>query len=110
MIFPTSASFLVSEDCNLACKYCFELSCRNEKSMSIETARNALSFLASNALKQNNGCFHVMLFGGEPMLNYKLIEFVFEEGVRLSDLYSLEFTCSMVTNATIMTKDFEELF
>ena len=48
---PTAASFLLSEDCNLACTYCFELGCRNKNTMTKEVAEQGLQYLSDNAIK-----------------------------------------------------------
>lgn len=99
---PTSASFLVSEDCNLACTYCFELDCRNTKSMSKEVARKGLEYLCENAIKNREDEFHAMLFGGEPLLEPDIVEEILKYGLELAK-NNLRFTSSMVTNATILT-------
>jgi len=101
LILPTSASFLVTEDCNLACKYCFEK--HNKKTMSEDVAIAALEFLSDNAIKNRERTFHAMLFGGEPLLNIDLIEKIFIHGERIARRKGIRFTTSMVTNATIMS-------
>lgn len=108
-ILPNVASFLISEDCNLACTYCFELDKHNKKEMSKEVARKSIDFLADNALQNGDRYFSVMLFGGEPLMNIKTIEEVFRYGLEVGRKYNLDFTCSMVTNATILTKEVERV-
>lgn len=106
---PTAASFLVTEDCNLACTYCFELDGRNKNKMTKETARKGLYFLCNNALKNGDKEFHAMLFGGEPLLNLEVVEEVFRYGLELAEKNNLNFTTSMVTNATILTTDVKRI-
>lgn len=100
MFAPTSASFLVTENCNLACKYCFEK--HNEKNMSEDVAYATLEFLSDNALKKNEREFNAMLFGGEPLLNVDLIDKIFHKGEEIAKNKGLRFTSSIITNATIM--------
>lgn len=106
---PTSASFLVTEDCNLACSYCFELDGRNKNKMTKETARKGLEFLCNNAIKNGEREFHVMLFGGEPLLNLEVVKEIFKYGLELAEKNNLNFTTSMVTNATILTTEVKRI-
>lgn len=106
-MLPTSASFLVTEDCNLACKYCFEK--HNNKTMTKETAEKALEFLAENAVKEKQQDFHAMIFGGEPLLNIQLIDDIFHKGEALAKEKGLTFTSSIITNGTIMNDEIYEV-
>lgn len=105
MINPTSASFLISEDCNLACKYCFELKNRNKKHMSKEIAKEAVSFLYRNAINsEDEKEVAVTLFGGEPFLNFDAIDTVIETGVELREKTQIPFVIGAITNGTIMNE------
>lgn len=106
---PTVASFLISEDCNMACTYCFELEGRRSKHMSKEVARKSVEFLVDNALQSGENSFEVMFFGGEPLLKPEIVEEVFEHGVELAEKYNLEFRTSMVTNATLLDDNIERI-
>ena len=97
---PTSASLLLTEDCNLRCTYCFE--CHNTNRMSKDVARKAIDWLSDNAVKMGSGSFSVLLFGGEPLLNIDTIEETLAYGVQIGAEKGLRFTASMVTNATVM--------
>ncbi|SHN73094.1 radical SAM protein [Desulfitobacterium chlororespirans] len=104
---PTSASFLVTEDCNLRCTYCFEKHKQNH--MTREVARKGLEYLCESAIKNGDDHFHAMLFGGEPLLNPDIVEEILSYGLELGKKYSLIFTASMVTNATILTDDVKRI-
>ncbi len=106
-MLPNAASFLVTEDCNLACKYCFEK--HNKNYMTKEIARKGLEYLCENAVKEKQDSFDVMIFGGEPLLNVDVVEEILKYGVELSEKYNIRFTASMVTNATIMTDRIREV-
>lgn len=99
-ILPDSASILVTENCNLRCTYCFEH--HNDAKMSEEVAEQALYFLAHNAVKNNNDTFHAMIFGGEPLLNIDIIEYIFKRGLEIADELHVRFTSNIITNATVM--------
>ncbi len=71
---PMAVNTLVlhlTEACNLACGYCCQDASRAGNAMSIETARRAVDFLMthSGAIRKVT----LVLFGGEPLLNFKLI-------------------------------------
>ena len=107
---PNSASFLLSEDCNLACTYCFELSCRNTMAMTKEVAEQGLQYLSNNAIENRFDEFSVMLFGGEPLLNVDVLEYIFKRGLEIAKEKNIRFVANMVTNATIFNKRIENIF
>jgi sulfatase maturation enzyme AslB (radical SAM superfamily) len=109
---PTSASLLLTETCNLACKYCFvntaDAFC--SKFMSKEIAKKSLDYLCNNAVESQVDNFSVMLFGGEPLLNPDVMEYIFEYGLQLANVNNKKFTASIVTNATIMNERIQSIF
>lgn len=87
---------LLTNQCNLACPYCFEA--RSTERMSLETAKDILNFVKSNAGDFSSFTF----FGGEPMLEFEriivpLIEYSEESGVRTR--------FAMTTNGTLFNKE-----
>lgn len=98
VILPTAASFLITENCNLRCTYCFEK--HNTKTMSIKVAKDGLDYLANNAKLSGAENFSAMLFGGEPTLHPDVVEAILSYGLELSNKYNVPFSASMVTNAT----------
>lgn len=108
-MLPESASFLVTENCNLACKYCFEKPLRNDKIMTKETARKALEYLCENSIKNGSKNFHAMLFGGEPLLNLEVIEEIFKYALELEKKTGSRFSASIVTNATILNDEVKRI-
>lgn len=107
MSLPTSASFLVTENCNLRCKYCFEK--HNNKVMTEEVAYKALEMLSNNAVQEHEREFHAMIFGGEPLLNIDLIDKIFHKGEELAKEKGLRFTTAIITNATIFNEEIESV-
>jgi len=108
--YPTAASLLLSEDCNLACKYCFEIQTRNQKkkNMSKEVATKAIDMLFENAIlgrdnEAENKAVSITLFGGEPHLNPDALEAILEYGLLISDNTGIEFDVLTITNGTILT-------
>jgi len=108
--FVTAASFLVTEDCNLACKYCYEITDHHKVMMSEETVVASLIFLFEEAKRGNINEVSVMLFGGEPTTVPKVLERVFFHGIRLQKEYGIKFKSNMVTNAVSFPDELFELF
>lgn len=101
----SSAFLILTEKCNLKCKYCFVQ--QNAKEMTYSTAKDAIDYLAQNA-KKTSEVPSITFFGGEPMLKYDeiikpIIQYVKET---YGDNYSLGIT----TNGTLLTKDIIDFF
>ena len=77
-VFVTAGYFLLTENCNLRCKYCFEGSSRNvKKVMSSETAHRGINLLCDQAEQAYQAGYtdsnvSITFFGGEPLLNTEL--------------------------------------
>ena len=97
----TSAFFILTEQCNLKCTYCFVK--QNPKQMTLDIAKKALDFLIKNAEKVGDTP-SVNFFGGEPMLKFEeiikpLIEYAETEYV------GKRVKWNMTTNGTLFTED-----
>jgi len=104
--------FILSEQCNLACKYCFlgnnNLEKRKHfslKNMSMETAEKALNFFVRQ-LEKNADIVEpfIVFYGGEPLINFEVLEFVAERinELRLSKSYLKNAKVSVVTNGLLL--------
>jgi len=106
-----SESFIVTEKCNLACKYCFE--CFERKlgpDMSEEAAAKCIDFLFGQAAqKKDNRVVNVTLFGGEPLLRPELCDFIVNYGVKKRAETGIQFTAGVITNGTNMNDRIELL-
>jgi len=93
-----TVSLHMSQGCNLRCTYCFagEGDYGSKGMMSHETAIRALEILSRGKVN-----FHVIFFGGEPLLNFKVIQSV----VQWCEAQTCSFTFSMTTNATLLTAE-----
>lgn len=96
--------FILSSACNLGCKYCFIENCqfnnKKEINMSEKTALTALNKYTSY-LKENKLRGSVIFYGGEPLVNWKVIKKVLNQALMLES--PIDF--SMVTNATLLDKE-----
>ena len=113
MTLVTSAYLILTENCNLRCKYCFEQNSRTVTSyMPESTALKVVDYLIGNALKlkeagRNQVKAGITFFGGEPCLCPELMEKVVEYGVAQAKEKGVDFDFSIITNGTIYNDKLE---
>ena len=113
MTLVTSAYLILTENCNLRCKYCFEQNSRTVTSyMPESTALKVVDYLIGNALKlkeagRNQVKAGITFFGGEPCLCPELMEKVVEYGVAQANEKGVDFDFSIITNGTIYNDKLE---
>ncbi len=69
-----SITFCVTEDCNLACKYCYMTGKNNKIKMSFETAKMAVDYILSNRKQFPESSVVWDFIGGEPFIEIELID------------------------------------
>ena len=114
--FPLTTMVLnVTNQCNLACTYCYEYgedkivdteNGRQPKFMSEEVARQSVDFMLKES--GSNKVAHVTFFGGETLLNFpvlvKTVAYARQRGAELGK--TVDF--SMTTNATLLKPEIIE--
>jgi uncharacterized protein len=106
--------FILSEQCNLACKYCFLGNNNPEKrkyfslqNMSLETAEKALDFFVRQ-LEKNDMVEKpfIVFYGGEPLINFEILDFIAERinKLRITKPCFKDATVSVVTNGLLLDK------
>ena len=74
-----TVTFIVTENCNLRCKYCYEIN-KKDKYMSLETAKKMIdSLLNGEFITKENIQFAKMgivleFMGGDALINPKLVD------------------------------------
>ncbi|MBP7509430.1 MAG: FibroRumin system radical SAM peptide maturase [Prolixibacteraceae bacterium] len=109
--------FILSERCNLACKYCF-LGNNSEKrklfsstDMSREVADKAIDFFVRQLLLSGidfkKNASQIIFFGGEPLINFDILEYVAHRINALRTEIPVLASCEMsvITNGTLLTKE-----
>jgi uncharacterized protein len=109
--------FILSERCNLACKYCFlgnnseKREMFSSKDMSKEVAEKAIAFFV-NQLNLSGVDFgentpQILFYGGEPLINFEMLEYVAQRINELKSEISVLANAEMtvITNGTLLTKD-----
>ncbi len=109
---------ITSEQCNLACKYCFlgnnDAKKRSSfvlENMSKETADKALDFFARqiklSGLDTDENKPAIIFYGGEPLVNYDVLVYI---AGKINDLRNTDSSLrntemSMVSNGLLLTKE-----
>ena len=99
----TKLELALAETCNLACKYCYCETFRDQPRkglMSKKVAKDAIDWLFSacgNAKKLD-----ITLFGGEPLTNKPVFRFLMDYSHRLARSHGKTIRYSMTTNGTLI--------
>jgi uncharacterized protein len=101
----SSLCLMVAQDCDLSCRYCFAQTGtygKQKTKMSREVAYKTVDFLIANSyeLPKVTLCF----FGGEPLLNFPVIQDTVEYALARSKETGKQFLFNLTTNGTMLTK------
>lgn len=66
-------TFVVTEDCNLRCKYCYITHKSSNKKMNFNTAQKFIDYLYEGKFEKQDAVI-IEFIGGEPMLEIDLID------------------------------------
>mgnify|MGYP004514410499 FL=1 len=64
----------MTEDCNMACKYCYMVNKNNKRSMTYEMAKKIVDFVMTNEEYTKNDAVVFDFIGGEPLLKIDVID------------------------------------
>ena len=95
----------VSHDCNLRCEYCFASEGdyhSGRKLMEKEVAIKAVDFLVANSIGRQK--IEIDFFGGEPLMNFNVVEAVVKYGRQIEKETNKRFYFTITTNATLLNK------
>ena len=68
-----SITFIVTEDCNLRCKYCYITHKTSNKRMKFETAKKFIDYILTADIERADDVI-IDFIGGEPMIEMKLVD------------------------------------
>lgn len=100
----------VTSKCNLSCKYCYEYgedkiveSTTKPRYMSEETARESVDFMFAESGSSKR--VHLTFFGGETLLNFKVLRFALGYAQQRAAELGKEVDASLTTNATLLREE-----
>ena len=92
-----------AHDCNLRCSYCFASTgdFKGERGLlDLETGKKALEFLIKHSGHRKN--LEVDFFGGEPLMNFKVVKQLVEYGRELEKKHNKQFRFTITTNGLLL--------
>jgi uncharacterized protein len=114
--FPLTTMVLnVTNQCNLACTYCYEYgedkivdteNGKKPKFMSEETARESVDFMLRES--GSNRMAHLTFFGGETLMNFPVLKFAMNYARERAVEMGKEVDFSLTTNATLLRPEIIE--
>lgn len=96
----------VAQDCNLRCSYCYAHGGTyggSPRLLDPETARKAARTLVERS--GDRPAVTLVLFGGEPLMNFPAVRAAVEEGEAAAARAGKELTSSLTTNGTLFTPE-----
>jgi len=106
-----SMDLILSQDCNMRCRYCFADTGAFHgirTLMTKEVADAAIDFLVRRS--QGEKKLHIGFFGGEPLLNLPILRYVVERGEGKAREALKDMSFAMSTNGTLLTEDLISYF
>lgn len=94
-------TFIVTEDCNLRCKYCYITHKASNKKMSLDTAKKFIDYMFSEKIKKQDAVI-IEFIGGEPLLEIDLIDKITDyykiKSFMMDDKWAWNYRISICTN------------
>ena len=106
---PDKIQLCITQACNLACIYCYaEESGSNARNqlMSFETAKQSIDYLVRGSGSQKR--LSIQFFGGEPLMNFKLMKQVVEYCESISQKSDKVFSYAVSTNCTLLDEEVQD--
>ncbi len=99
----TSFTILPTTGCNFSCVYCYE-NPKNIKYMDVDTANAVIKYIANDISSQSGNSKHLSVcwYGGEPLLNISMIEYLTDELNQFCDWNEMSYSSSMVSNGYLL--------
>lgn len=98
-------TFIVTEDCNLRCSYCYQVHKNNKHRMSFDVAKKAIDYLLDNPQMFDAEAVLWDFIGGEPLLEIDLIDRIMDyikiRTYKLGHKWSKNYRINIGTNGTL---------
>jgi len=94
----------LNTDCNLRCEYCYESDSRNGLPDQVKiTTEEINNFLLEICDREKGRISTIVLMGGEPFLNFELIEYIMLKAASLTESKCGGWGMSIISNGTLFT-------
>ncbi len=92
----------ITHSCNLRCKVC-PLS-KKYQAITLETAKRAVNLFLSTPTSQNHNNYLIRFFGGEPLLEFKLLKKLIPYLINHANKHDKKITFNLTTNGLLLNK------
>jgi len=89
-------------NCQLACPYCFEGNEKKKEIITIEEADKIVGWTLKYIIDNNCDKLRVVLYGGEPLLNKKVILYILPKLKETDDMLKISFETGILTNGEFL--------
>ena len=96
---------LVAAGCNMGCRYCFEKDVPAYRQSTLLTREMADRILCWFFDHQKGPKAHIQIYGGEPLLNWPIVQYVVDRCDDWSKCQSVVLSKYMITNGTLLDAD-----
>ena len=99
----------LAHDCNMMCRYCFAGQGKfggDAGLMPLEIGKKAMDFLLNNS--GNRICLDVDFFGGEPLMNFDVMQDLVVYGEELASVNGKEIKFTVTTNGLLLNQKIED--
>ena len=96
---------MLAGGCNMGCTYCFERDVPVYQNPNLLTREKADQILQWFFRHQEGPTAHVQLYGGEPLLNWPVLQYVVEQAEQAAAARSVALTKYLITNGTLLTRE-----
>jgi len=103
-MYVHSITLGVTNNCNLACSYCFEGK-KNKLSISVDVAKKAIDWLFRDDVSGPYPKVAVTFFGGEPLLEIEVIKTIVTYTRRKAESSGKSVSFSVTTNGVLFTEE-----
>ena len=114
--YATKAEFIISNNCNMRCKYCYSFEERNNKKIKYEKAVAVIDRLINNAILKN--CItgrdkKIYLYfhgGGEPSCEFELLKKIVDYAKMATSRNKTELHLEISTNLSLKDKEILDFY
>jgi uncharacterized protein len=99
-----AVQILTTYACNFDCPYCFQRTTRRAQKMPVETQHQVIRWIQNRILRFGYQDCHLNFYGGEPLLNPDMIEYVADTMKGWCASRGIRFRFSLQTNGYLLTR------
>lgn len=97
--------FLTTYACNFSCVYCYQGPLQEKSMMSLEIAKQTISWIENELLAKNYKKLTICFYGGEPLLNKDMMFYAIKILDKFCRERNIVLELGMITNGSLLTEE-----